>query len=157
MENGRTNEGQSLGIAALVLGILCFFMAFVPCIGVIAIIPGVIAIILSIIGLIQANKNNGAKGLNIAALIVSILGTLISCFWVFFMFGVSTFGEDQFEYLFENMIQEVTYEMDVYNEEIDEDLYQLEYVDSINVEETIIIDAPNSGEIKVDIEEEWFR
>ena len=63
-------------------------MAFIPCIGVIAIGPGVIAIVLSIVGLVQASKNNGAKGINIAALIVSGIGTLIACLWLF-VFGSS--------------------------------------------------------------------
>jgi len=43
-----------------------------------ALIPGVIAIILSAIAFSQANKANASKGLIIAALIVSILGTAIA-------------------------------------------------------------------------------
>ncbi len=78
MSEEKTNAGQGLGIAGFVLGLIALIISFIPCLGMYALVPGIIAIILSAIGFSQANKNNGAKGLIIAALVVSILGTIIA-------------------------------------------------------------------------------
>lgn len=81
MEEQKSTAGQGFGIAGLILGIITFVFAFIPCFGWVALIPGFIAIALSIVGLSQANKANGAKGLSIAALVVSIFGTCIAILW----------------------------------------------------------------------------
>lgn len=81
----RTNAGQGLGIAGLVVGIVALLISFIPCVGVFALVPGIIAIVLSSIGLSQANKNNGEKGIIIAGLVVSILSTIIAAVWAIFM------------------------------------------------------------------------
>ena len=74
----NTNAGQGLGIAGLVLGIIALIISFIPCLGMYALIPGVIAIILSAVGYAQASKSNSKKGLIIAALVISIVGTSIA-------------------------------------------------------------------------------
>ena len=79
-EESKGSAGQGLGIAGLVLGIVALVISFIPCLGMYAVFPGILAIILSIIGLITASKNQGAKGLNIAALVISILGTSIASY-----------------------------------------------------------------------------
>jgi len=81
MENNKSNAGQGLGIAGLVLGIIALVIAFIPCIGLLALIPGAIAITFSAIAYNQATKGNGAKGLIIAALIISIIGTSVAAIW----------------------------------------------------------------------------
>jgi predicted transcriptional regulator len=81
MEENKTDAGQGLGIAGFVLGIVALIVAFIPCVGVLALIPGIIAITLSGIAYSQANKGNGAKGLIIAALVISILGTAVAAIW----------------------------------------------------------------------------
>jgi len=78
MSDVKTNAGQGLGIAGFVLGLIALIISFIPCLGMYALVPGIIAIILSAIGFSQASKGNGAKGLIIAALVVSILGTIIA-------------------------------------------------------------------------------
>ena len=78
MSKEKTNAGQGLGIAGFVLGVIALIISFIPCLGMYALVPGTIAIILSAIGFSQASKTNSSKGLIIAALIVSILGTLIA-------------------------------------------------------------------------------
>jgi hypothetical protein len=85
----QTTAGQGFGIAGMILGVLALVIAFIPCVGLIAIVPGAIAIILSIIGLIQANQGNGAKGLIIAALVISILATSIAAIWGIVIGGLS--------------------------------------------------------------------
>ncbi|HEX2936760.1 MAG TPA: DUF4190 domain-containing protein [Bacteroidales bacterium] len=81
MEEKKSNAGQGLGIAGLVLGIIALIISFIPCLGIWALVPGIVAIVLSFIALSQANKANASKGLIIAALIVSILATIIAGVW----------------------------------------------------------------------------
>ncbi len=82
MEETTTNSkaGKGLGIAGLVLGIVAAVVAFVPCLGMYAIIPGVIGLILSIVSIIQANKAGAAKGMAIAGLVCSLIGISIA-YW----------------------------------------------------------------------------
>ncbi|HDR88058.1 MAG TPA: DUF4190 domain-containing protein [Bacteroidetes bacterium] len=78
MEEQTSNAGQGLGIAALVLGIVALILAFIPCFGWIALIPGIIAIILAVVALSQASQARAPKGMIIAALVISILGTSVA-------------------------------------------------------------------------------
>ncbi|RXQ94935.1 DUF4190 domain-containing protein [Ancylomarina salipaludis] len=152
MEMIKTNAGQGFGVAGLILGILCLFMAFIPCIGVIAIGPGVIAIVLSIVGLVQANNNNGARGINIAALVVSALGTLIACVWLFVFVGIASLDDEQIEGVVKDVIEEVVRESNSCNSDLQDELNQLEkQLDSIKVDKTIHIET-DSTKIEVHIE-----
>jgi hypothetical protein len=83
MEELQNNKGQNLGIAALITAIITFVLAVIPCVGLIAIIPGIIAIILASVGLSQAARNNSPRGVLIAALIIGILAAMISVSQVF--------------------------------------------------------------------------
>ncbi|MCK4663992.1 MAG: hypothetical protein KAT68_14080 [Bacteroidales bacterium] len=83
-ETKKSNAGQGLGIAGFILGIVALVISFIPCLGMFAIYPGIIAVILSAIAFSQANKVGGSKGLIIAALIVSIIGTAIAG-WQFYV------------------------------------------------------------------------
>lgn len=77
----KSNAGQVLGIVGLILGIISLLIAFIPCIGVMALLPGGIAILLCLIGLAQANNNDAPKGLLITALIISFIATSIAGLW----------------------------------------------------------------------------
>jgi len=154
MEKIKTNAGHGLGVAGLVLGILSLFMAFIPCVGVIAIGPGVIAIVLSIVGLVQANKDNGAKGINIAALVISGLGTLIACVWLFVFVGIASLDDDQIEGMVEDVIEEVVRGTSSCNTDLQDELDKLEMqLDSFKIDETIHIQT-DSVKIKIHIEKE---
>lgn len=83
MEESRNNSSQNLGIAALITAIITFVLAVIPCVGLIAIIPGIIAIILASVGLSQASRSNSPKGLLIAGLIIAIIASLISISQIF--------------------------------------------------------------------------
>ncbi|MBL4560092.1 MAG: hypothetical protein JKX79_03815 [Labilibaculum sp.] len=152
MEQERTNAGQTLGIIGLILGIITFMLGFIPCIGIIAIIPGILAIILSSVGLSQAKRDNGARGINITALVVSIIGVLIASLWLIFVVGIANLSEDEIEDFVENVIEEVIDES-VHNADLQDALQELEeqldeiYIDSI----TIKTDNINI-EIKIDNE-----
>jgi hypothetical protein len=78
MEEVKNNTGQNLGIAALITAIITFVLAVIPCVGLIAIIPGIIAIILASVGLSQASRNDAPKGVLIAGLIIGVVALLIS-------------------------------------------------------------------------------
>ena len=150
MEQVRTNAGQTLGIIGLVLGILTLFIGFIPCVGFIAFVPGIVAIILSIIGLSQANRDNGARGLNISALVVSILGILVASIWLFFIVGVASMGEDEIEGFVEDVIEEVI-EESVHNPDLQEALEELEQqLDEINIDS--IANEVDSLEMKIKVE-----
>ena len=91
----KSKAGQGLGIAGFVLGLTALIISWIPCLGTWAFLPGIVAIVLSAIALIQANKGNGAKGLIIAALIVSIIGT-----------GVAGYQWYYWKYVFVNQFEE---------------------------------------------------
>jgi phosphate/sulfate permease len=83
MEEVKNNAGQNLGIAALITAILTFVLAVIPCVGLIAIIPGIIAIVLASVGLSQASKSNSPQGVPLAGLIIGIVAVLISFSQIF--------------------------------------------------------------------------
>lgn len=91
----KSKAGQGLGIAGFVLGLTALIISWIPCLGTWAFLPGVVAIVLSAIALVQANKGNGAKGLIIAALVVSIIGT-----------GVAGYQWYYWKYVFVNQFEE---------------------------------------------------
>lgn len=83
MEDVKNNTSQNLGIAALITAIVTFVLAVIPCIGLIAIIPGIIAIVLASVGLSRASGDDSPRGILIAGLIIGIVATLISFSQVF--------------------------------------------------------------------------
>ena len=78
MEDVKNNTGQNLGIAALIAAIITFVVAVIPCLGLIAIIPGIIAIVLASVGLSQAARKNSPRGVLLAGLIIGIIASLIA-------------------------------------------------------------------------------
>ena len=111
-EQEKTKAGQGFGIASLILGILALLIALIPCIGIFALIPGVVAIVLAIVGLSQASKANGAKGVIIAGLVISILGTTIAAIWLFFVSAGGAFLNEikdnpEIEGIFEEIIEDI--------------------------------------------------
>lgn len=83
MEDVPNNSGSNLGIAALITAIITFVFAVIPCVGLIAIIPGIIAIVLASVGLSQSARNNSPRGILVAGLIIGIIASLISVSQVF--------------------------------------------------------------------------
>jgi len=82
-EEVTTKTGQNLGIAALITAIITFVLAVIPCVGLMAIIPGIIAIVLASVGLSHASRTDSARGILIAGLIIGIVATMISFSQVF--------------------------------------------------------------------------
>ena len=65
-------------VLSLVLAIINLGIAFIPCVGILAIPIGIISITISAIGLYIAHKASAQKGLLIAALAIGLVGTAIS-------------------------------------------------------------------------------
>jgi len=78
MEEEKKNSGQTLGIAALITAIITFVIAVIPCVGLIAIIPGIIAIVLASVGLSQASRSDSPRGVLIAGLVIGMVASVIS-------------------------------------------------------------------------------
>ncbi len=78
----RTTAGQAMGIIGIVLAVISLVLAFIPCIGVVAFLPGALALIFSIISIVQASNGYGSKGLGIGALIVSLISILLAAAWL---------------------------------------------------------------------------
>ncbi len=83
----KTNAGQGLGIAGLVLGILAIPLGLIPCTFIAGLIFGAIGIILGAVGFSQARNANGATGITTAALSVSIVGFCFALIWTMVVFS----------------------------------------------------------------------
>jgi predicted PurR-regulated permease PerM len=103
--NGKP-AGQTLGIAALITAIITFVMAVIPCVGIIAIIPGIIAIVLAGVGLSHAARENAPRGLLVAGLIIGIIASLIA-FSQIFVVGKLADKADKWPKEFHNIINDV--------------------------------------------------
>lgn len=79
----RNNSSSNLGIAALITAIITFVLAVIPCIGLIAVIPGIIAIILAAVGISQASRSNSPRGVLLAGLIIAVIAVVISFSQIF--------------------------------------------------------------------------
>lgn len=129
MENNsiqKTSAGQGLGIAGLVLGIISFPLAFIPCINVFAALVAIVGLILSAIGFSQARKLNGATGLNLAGLILSSLAVLVILLWVLVFARIFSREGDfrrEFDRAFRHNIRKETFEnIDKISRDLDRDL-----------------------------------
>ncbi|MEI8226337.1 MAG: hypothetical protein WCG82_10455 [Bacteroidota bacterium] len=106
MEDVKNNTGQNMGIAALITAIIAFVIAVIPCVGLIAIIPGIIAIVLASVGLSQAARNNAPRGVLFAGLIIAIIASMIS-FSQVFVAGKFAKSADKWSGDFHNIINDV--------------------------------------------------
>jgi hypothetical protein len=89
MEENNKNTGQGMGVAALVMGIISFIVAFIPCIGMAAMFTAIIAIVLGAVGLSQATKASSPRGMMIGGLIVGVIALLVSITQLVLVIGLS--------------------------------------------------------------------
>lgn len=106
MEEVKNNSGQSLGIAALITAIITFVIAVIPCVGMVAWVPGLIAIILGGVGLSQAARNNSPRGVPLAGLIIGVVAFMISISQ-FFVAGRIFNHADKWPRHIENIVNDV--------------------------------------------------
>ncbi len=75
---GKAKHPRSFAVAAFVLGLMALVVSVIPCLGMYALIPGLLAIVFGIIALCRCSGVAEApRGLVVAALIISLLGTSI--------------------------------------------------------------------------------
>ncbi|MFM7022309.1 MAG: DUF4190 domain-containing protein [Flavobacteriales bacterium] len=79
----KTSAGKGLGITALVVGIVGLIVSFIPCVGAWGIVPGILGVVFGAVSLAQASKGNGAKGLGVAGLVLSILAVAVALYQIF--------------------------------------------------------------------------
>jgi hypothetical protein len=96
-----------MGVAALITAIVTFILAVIPCVGLIAMIPGIIAIVLASIGLSQTSGSNAPRGVLVAGLIIAIVATLISFSQIFVAGKVTDKFKKDFGGEIENVINDV--------------------------------------------------
>lgn len=82
MEAKENKNGSSSGIVSLVCGILALFVAFVPCVGILAIPLEALAIVFGIISIVKANESNSAMGMAIAGVVTAIMALILSVAWI---------------------------------------------------------------------------
>ena len=87
MEEIKSNAGQGLGTAGLILGIMAIPLGIIPCTFLLGILFGLAGIVLSIVALKQANQWNAPRALIIAALTCSILGFTFAAAWTIALSG----------------------------------------------------------------------
>ena len=105
-ETNKTNAGQAFGIVALISGILSFIIAFIPCIKWLALILGVAGLIFGIVGLIQAKRGNGPKGMNIAGISAAGVGLIIVIIWYVTIFSATSGAFSLFKNGFKDAMEE---------------------------------------------------
>ncbi len=104
MEEKTRNSGQGLGVAALVLGVISFIVALIPCVGLFAFFTAIVAIVLGAIGLSQASRSNSPKGLMFGGLILGVVALFIAIAQLVFFSSFADKAPD-FEERFEDVIK----------------------------------------------------
>jgi hypothetical protein len=103
----RPPAGQNLGIAALITAIVTFVLSVIPCVGIIAIVPGIIAIVLASIGLSQASRNDSPRGVLVAGLIIGAVATIIAFSQIFVAGKIGDKFEKEWGGEIENVFKDV--------------------------------------------------
>ncbi len=83
MENQNSNKtfrllGSICSVLALVLGILCLLLSFIPLVGALALYPSIFAFLCAVVGLVFAVKAGSSTGASVTALVITILALLFS-------------------------------------------------------------------------------
>ena len=115
MEENNRNNGQGLGVAALIMGIISFVVAFIPCIGIFAFLTAAIAIVLAAIGISQASRTDSPKGLMVGGLVVAGIALFISIAQIVVIAGLSDkagYFEERLEDVFKDFEKEVLNEFE---------------------------------------------
>ncbi|TRW45603.1 OB-fold protein [Georgenia yuyongxinii] len=69
--------GSGMAIAAFVIGLVAFLLAWIPIINVVSIVGGIVAVVLGVIAIRKASRGEaGGKGLSIAALVLAALAII---------------------------------------------------------------------------------
>lgn len=114
--------GKGLGIAGLIVGAIGLLLSFIPMIGTIGLFFAWPALILSLIGMIIALKNSGAKVVTIIALVISIAAVGISYYQYSKALAFANEFENTFNEDWENAMNDLSGELDQLNEDLENEL-----------------------------------
>jgi hypothetical protein len=142
MEENKNKTGHGLGVAALIMGIISFVVAFIPCVGLFAMLTAIVAVVLGAIGLSQASRAEAPKGMALGGLITGVIALFIAIAQVALFAGFS----DRVDFIGDK-IEEIV-------EEIEDDV--LDEIDSGDFHITIE-EGDNSIEIKGSAKKENLR
>ena len=78
-------KNNTLSIIALVVAVLGILIAFLPCVGIFAILPGILGAILGAIAYFQSKDTGSPTKMSLIALIVSIVAIAIAGFQFFYL------------------------------------------------------------------------
>jgi TolA-binding protein len=80
---GGSAAAHSVGIASLVLGILAFLFAWIPCLGIVSMPVSGLGLVLGIVGMgICVLRKGSGLGFPIAGFAVSFLALAVACIWI---------------------------------------------------------------------------
>ncbi|MFZ3454263.1 hypothetical protein [Arthrobacter sp. 7Tela_A1] len=83
----QSNQGRGMALAGLILGIIALFLFWVPLVNFLGLVLAVVGLGLAIAALaVAVRERSSAKGLSIAALIVSAIAFLL-CLFVSFLWA----------------------------------------------------------------------
>jgi uncharacterized membrane protein YjgN (DUF898 family) len=90
--NAPTTKGKGLGMAGMIIGIVCAVLAIIPGMAMVMMVIAIVGLILSAIGLAQASKGgNPNKGVMITGLILNLLVVIYAIVQIVFL--ASAVGE----------------------------------------------------------------
>jgi len=127
VQEQRSNAGQGIGIAGLVLGITAIPLAIIPCTFPLALPLAAVGIILSAVGLSQASRMIGAKGMPVAGLVVSIIAMMIALMWGLLI--PSAFNKDNKfwkEGVIEKISKKVEHDIEGSFEDVDKEIEKID-------------------------------
>lgn len=133
--NYNRQTGQTSGTIAIVLGVISLILAFTPCIGMFALIPGAITLIFSAISLMRASNTNSSRGLAIGGFALALVSMLIAVLWLTGMRKSGIFDDT-------NSRQSKLHKL---LEDIDSNLENLENIEIYADEDEFYIDSTESN------------
>lgn len=160
MEEIKKNTGHGMGVAALIMGIISFVVAFIPCVGLFALFTAVVAIVLGAIGLSQASKSETPKGMSLAGLITGVLALFIAIAQIAVFAGLSDkagFIGDRIEEVIEDIEGDIRKEIDGgdFHITIEDGDQSIEIKGSANKKSLLDkLDELEDVDVKIDFDEE---
>ena len=136
MEEIKSNAGQGLGVAGLVMGILAVPMGIIPCTFFLGILFGLSGIVMSIVALTQATRWNGPKTLIIIALVCSIMGFVFATAW--------TVVFSNRDFFIRQVIEDIREDGELDEFDMDRDFY----IPDIEEEDSIVFEEYDTEELK---------
>ena len=82
METKEVRNGSTAGIVSLVCGVLALFLAFVPCVGVMALPFEAVSIIFGAVSIAKSIETKSPMGMAVAGLATSIVALILSVAWM---------------------------------------------------------------------------